>query len=141
MPRLSFLLSLCLLPFASGAEAQTPTPYPQADTVPIPTVLVAATTKTVRLDSDEVRHIQGSYVLANGWRLKVRPHSRYIDTTIDQQKPMRLLAVSSDKFVSGDGDVIMLFNRGDFNDEMLISYVPGPGLAQVIVGALPMAQR
>lgn len=79
--------------------------------------------------------------MANGWTLKVRTNLHDIDTTIDSEKPMRLLAVSSKKFVSGDGNVIMEFNRGDSGDDMMMSYIPGPGLAQVVVTSSPMAQR
>lgn len=54
---------------------------------------------------------------------------------------MRLLAVSADKFVSGDGKVTMEFNRGDFRDEMSMSYVPDALATEAIVISSEMAQR
>lgn len=79
--------------------------------------------------------------MSNGWSLKVRPATRYIDATIDTEKPLRLAAVSPDKFISGDGNVTMEFNLGEAGDEMRLSYVPAAGLAQVVVRSVPMAQR
>lgn len=137
---LSLLLSTSLLLLASSAGAQT-SPYPQPDTAPITTVVVSAATKTFFIDNDQSRKIAGYYSLSNGWDLKVRSSSRYIDATIDRQKPMRLLAVSPDKFVSGDGNVTMEFNRGAFGDEMMMSYVPDPRLAEVVIISSTIAQR
>jgi hypothetical protein len=135
---LVFPLSLGLL--ASSAVAQT-MPYPMADTAPVTTVQITAPAVPVRLREEEVRQIAGTYALSNGWRLKVRPASRFIDATIDREKPMRLLAVSADKFVSGDGKVTMEFNRGDFRDEMRMSYVPDALATEAIVISSEMAQR
>ncbi|MES2760047.1 MAG: hypothetical protein V4693_21955 [Pseudomonadota bacterium] len=79
--------------------------------------------------------------MSNGWYLKVRPARRFIDATIDNEKPMRLIAVSADKFVSGDGNVTMEFNLGDSGNEMMMRYVPDPRLATVIVVSTLTAQR
>lgn len=138
---MSRALSVSLVLISSGVAAQTTMPYPLPDTAPITTVQITAPSVPVRLGEDEVRQIAGTYALSNGWRLKVRPASRFIDATIDREKPLRLLAVSNDKFVSGDGKVTMEFNRGDFRDEMMMSYVPDALTAEVVVISSAIAQR
>ena len=67
--------------------------------------------------------------------------SRYIDARIDNEKPMRLRALSEDKFVSRDGSVIMQFNQGKYGEDMTMSYIPDRRLAQVVVISSRMAQR
>lgn len=136
----SFLLPAALLVAGASAYAQT-TPYPQPDAASISTVEVTAPARTVRLRDDEARQVAGTYAMSNGWKMKVQPASRYIDATIDQQKPIRLVALSADKFVSGDGRISMEFNRGDRQDEMLMRYSPGPDLADVVIGSSSVAQR
>jgi hypothetical protein len=140
MRPLSLLLPVSLLVLASSPNAQN-LPYPQADSAPISTVQVTAPVTPVLLFSGEAEQIAGSYAMSNGWHLKVQPGSRHIDATIDKQKPMRLLAVSPDKFVSRDGNVTMEFNQGSYGDDMTMSYVPDPRLAQVVVLSSRMAQR
>jgi hypothetical protein len=135
---LPLLLPASLLLLCSTVSAQSS--YPQSDEGPISTVQVSAPIKTVLLRAEQGREIAGSYAMSNGWRLKVRPSSRYIDATIDRQKPMRLLAVSADKFISNDGSVTMEFNQGDRNDEMTMSYTD-PRIAKVVVVSALLAQR
>lgn len=134
------LLPATLLALACSTSAQT-FPYPRDDAAPISSVQVRGPAKAVLLRPDQVREIAGFYAMSNGWSLKVRPATRYIDATIDTEKPLRLAAVSPDKFISGDGNVTMEFNLGEAGDEMRLSYVPAAGLAQVVVRSVPMAQR
>jgi hypothetical protein len=140
MSKFSILLSTILVLLASGTGAQT-MPYPQVDTAPVAAVVVTAAANTVRITDDQARQIAGIYAMSNGWKLKVLPSSRSIDAMIDRQKPIRLLAVSADKFVSGDGRVSMEFNRGNSGKEMMMSYVPDSGLADVVVISSSIAQR
>lgn len=140
MRPLSLLLPASLLVLASSTGAQTSS-YPQPDTAPISTVQVPAPATAVRIRQDQARQISGSYAMSNGWFLRVSTTSSYINATIDNEKPMRLLAVAPDKFVSGDGNVTMEFNRGDSGDDMVMSYVPDSRLAKVVVTSAPMAQR
>ena len=130
MRPLSLLIPASLLVLATGASAQTQ-PYPRPDTAPISTVTVTAPARTVRLMPDELRQIAGTYDMANGWRLEVRGKPEYIDATIDMEKPMRLKAVSKNKFVSGDGNVTMEFNQGT-GDDMKMSYVPDPSKPSMV---------
>lgn len=140
MSKFSILLSTILVLLASGTGAQT-MPYPQVDTAPVAAVVVTAAANTVRITDDQARQIAGIYAMSNGWKLKVLPSSRSIDAMIDRQKPIRLLAVSADKFVSGDGRVSMEFNPGNSGKEMMMSYVPDSGLADVVVISSSIAQR
>lgn len=130
MRPLSLLIPASLLVLATGAGAQTQ-PYPLPDTAPISTVTVTAPGKTIRLRPDEVKQIAGTYDMANGWRLEVRGRPEYIDATIDSEKPMRLKAVSKNKFVSGDGNVTMEFNQRT-GDDMKLSYIPDPSKPSMV---------
>lgn len=80
---------------------------------------------------DEIKQIAGNYDMDNGWQLEVRGKPDYIDATIDTQKPLRLRAVSKNKFVSGDGNVTMEFNPGG-DGEMKMSYVPDPSKPSMV---------
>ena len=139
MRPLSLLIPASLLAIASSTGAQT-LPYPQPDTA-MSTVQVTAP-KTVRIRADQAYQIGGTYEMSNGWYLKVRTAQRHIDATIDQEKPMRLLAVAPYKFASQDGSVTMDFNQGHWGEEMSMSYIPDPRLARVVVlSSTPIAQR
>jgi hypothetical protein len=140
MRPLSLLLPASLLLLASSPGAQN-LAYPHADSASVSSVQVTAPVKGVMLFADQAAQIARSYAMSNGWRLQVRTGSRHIDATIDNQRPMRLLAVSPDKFVSRDGNVTMEFNQGSYGDDMTMSYVPDPRLAQVVVLSSRMAQR
>ncbi|MBZ2209986.1 hypothetical protein [Massilia soli] len=139
MRPLSFLISTSLLVLAAGASAQTQ-PYPRPDTAPLTSVTVTAPERPVRLRPDEVRQIAGTYDMANGWRLEVRGRPEFIDATIDTEKPMRLKAVSKNKFVSGDGNVIMEFNQRT-GDDMKLSYVPDPSKPSMVSIPAQKARR
>lgn len=134
---------LLLLPasllLASSALAQT-LPYPRTEPA-MSTVQVTAPMKTVRIQPDQAYVIGGTYAMSNGWHLKVRTASRHIDATIDNQQPLRLFAVAPYQFASPDGNVRMEFNRGEWGEDMLMSYVPDPRLAQAIVLESRTAQR
>ena len=130
MRLLSLLIPASLLVLATGVGAQTQ-PYPLPDTAPISTVTVTAPGKAIRLRADEVRQIAGTYDMANGWRLEVRGKPEYIDATIDSEKPMRLKAVSKNKFVSGDGNVTMEFNQRT-GEDMKMSYIPDPSKPSMV---------
>ena len=130
MRPLSLLIPASLLVLAAGAGAQTQ-PYPRPDTAPISTVTVTAPAKAVLLRPEEVRQIAGTYDMANGWRMEVRGKPDYIDATIDTEKPMRLKPVSKNKFVTGDGNVVIEFNQGT-GDDMKLSYVPDPSKPSIV---------
>lgn len=139
MRHLSLLIPASLLVLAAGASAQTQ-PYPRPDTAPISTVTVTPPAKGVRLMPDEIKQIAGNYDMANGWQLEVRGKPDYIDATIDTEKPMRLRAVSKNKFVSGDGNVTMEFNQGPAHD-MTLSYVPDPSKPSMVSIPAQRAKR
>ena len=130
MRSLTFLIPASLLALAASTGAQTQS-YPPPDTAPISTVTVTAPAKAVRLMPDEVAQIAGTYDMANGWRLKVRGKAEYIDATIDTEKPLRLKAVSKNKFVSGDGNVTMEFKQGA-GEDMKLTYAPDPSKPSMV---------
>lgn len=134
------LLPATLLLFATGAGAQT-MPYPPPQAAPIASVQVTAPPKTVRIRSHEAQKIGGAYDLSNGWYLRVRTAARHIDAVIDDQPPIRLVAISPYRFASGDGNVTMHFNRGESGDDMVMSYVPDLRLGQRVVLGSTLAQR
>lgn len=136
----TLLLPASLLVLASSAGAQD-LPYPQPDTGSVSTVQVSPA-KTVRIRDEQAANIVGSYAMSNGWYLKVRPATRHIEAKIDDRAPLRLLAVAPYKFASPDGSVTMEFNRGNTGEDMLMSYMPDPRLARVVViSSAPLAQR
>lgn len=139
MRSLSLLLPASLFLLASTTGAQE-LPYPR-DTAPISTVQVTAPAKLMRIKPDQAQVIGGTYAMSNGWTMKVRTASRHIDASIDREQPIRLLPVAPYKFASGDGNVTMEFNRGEWGEDMLMSYVPDPRLAQVVVISSRVAQR
>lgn len=134
------LFPATLLLLATGTGAQT-MPYPPLQAAPIASVQVTAPPKTVRIRSDEARKIDGAYEMSNGWYLRVRTGARHLDAVIDDQQPIRLVAISRYQFVSGDGNVTMHFNRGDSGDDMVMSYVPDLRLGQRVVLGSQLAQR
>jgi len=60
---------------------------------PNQTVEVTPPAGTVRLRNDQAEQIGGVYDMANGWSVLVRAAARYVDVTIDGNRPMRLRAV------------------------------------------------
>ena len=138
----SLLLSASLLVLSASASANT-TPYPDAETpASASTVQVIAPAAAAFIPDGVAEQIRGNYGLSNGWRLKVqRVARRYIEARIDEQKPMRLRAISEDTFVSSNGMVTMQFNQGESGSDMMLSYVPDARLAQVVVLSSRLAQR
>jgi hypothetical protein len=139
MRSLFLLIPASLLVLATGAGAQTQ-PYPRPDTAPISTVTVTGAAKPVRLRPDEVKQIAGNYEMSNGWHMEVRGKPEYIDATIDTEKPLRLKAVSKNKFVSGDGNVVMEFNQNS-SDDMKLSYAPDPSKPSMVSIPAQKAKR
>ena len=135
--RLLLLAVPASLLLASHAGAQSGN-YPPPDTAAISTVQVTA---PVRLSDEQIQSVRGYYAMSNGWHLKVGKAARGIVAQIDQQPPIRMVAVTPDKFVSRDGNVTMDFNQGDNGDEMLMSYVPDQRLAIRYVVTATLAQR
>jgi hypothetical protein len=142
MRTLSLILSPCLLLLASGASAQTQH-YPLTEPESISRVEVVAQSKSFQFREYEAEAISGAYAMSNGWRMKVDPASDGIVAQIDKQRPIRLVALSPDRYASADGNVSMEFNRGPLGDDMLMSYVPDSRTAQVIVvtAKTTLAQR
>jgi hypothetical protein len=136
MRHLSLMLIPALLVPASGTQAQTP----QTD-APVAVVQVKPLDGPYRLRNEQARQIAGTYEMSNGWSIDVRPDMRHVDVAIDRNRPLRLLAVSSRKFVSGDGNVTMEFSRGNDDNDMTLRYVPGLGMAEVVLTSASFAQR
>lgn len=132
MKVLYLAIPVALILAAPNAGAQS-TDYPATDSTTLPTVQVTAPPRTIHVSENEAAQISGAYQMSNGWRLKVTPARGGIVAAIDRERPMRLLAVSADKYVTRDGNVTMEFNRGADRDEMAMSYVPRSNLAAVVV--------
>lgn len=143
MRPLSLLLPASLLVLGSSVLAQTTPagPASQSAATPISTVQVSPAVQGRRIPSDHAQQLAGTYAMSNGWQLQVRAKSRFISASINQEEPIRLVQVAPYKFASGDGNVRMEFNQGEWGDDMTMSYVPDPRLAQVVVISSKMAQR
>jgi len=139
MRPLTLVMTVSLLMIAADAAAQSR--YPVTGSEAISSVQVRAPARTVRVYQEQLDAVRGTYALSNGWRLKVNSAAGGISAQIDRQPAMHLVALSPDRFTSYDGNVTMEFNRGDTGDDMLMSYVPDPRVAQVIVVRATLAQR
>jgi hypothetical protein len=136
---LIFPVSL-LLASNAGAQAQNdPSTEPGATS----RVQVMAPTQPFQFWDYEAEAISGAYAMSNGWHMKVDPASDGIVARIDKRPPIRLVAVSRDKYATRDGNIWMEFNRGTRGDDMFMSYVPDSRTAQVIVvtAKATLAQR
>jgi hypothetical protein len=125
---------------ASSAHAQALQPVEPASTS-IAVVEVKPGDGPYRLRNEQARQIAGMYEMSNGWSVDVRPDMRHVDVVINRDRPLRLLAISSRKFVSGDGNMTLEFSRGNDDHDMTLRYVPGTGLAEVVVTSASFAQR
>jgi hypothetical protein len=136
----SLLYFPALLMLASGTHAQALQPIG-----PGPASIAVVGVKPVdgpyRLRNEQARQIAGMYEMSNGWSIDVRPDMRHVDVVINQSRPLRLLAITSRKFVSGDGNVTMEFSRGNDDNDMTLRYVPDKGLAEVVLTSASFAQR
>jgi hypothetical protein len=141
MRYLSLILPASLLVLASSAGAQSQY-HLSTQSGATSEVQVIAQAQPFQFYDYEAEAISGGYAMANGWRLKVDPSSNGIVARIDKGHPIKLTAVSRDKYVTSDGNMWMEFNRGR-GDDMVMSYVPDTGTAQVVVvGATStLAQR
>jgi len=137
---LSLLLPASLVLLASNAGAQSKN-YPLTQPEPTSTVEVTAPAPVFQFWHYQAEVISGAYAMSNGWRMVVEPAADGIVARIDKQRPIRLVALSPDRFTTRDGNVWMEFNRGEGGEDMLMSYVPDPRLAQVVVVTATVAQR
>jgi hypothetical protein len=131
-----------LLLAASHAGAQTQA-YPSTAPEPTSQVQVRPPAQPFQFWDYEAEYVSGAYAMSNGWRMKVDPTRDGIVAQIDKERPMRLVAVSPDRYASRDGNVWMEFNRGTDGGDMLMSYVPNARTAQVVVvtGSTRLAGR
>ena len=138
--------SLLLLAASAGAQNAQPTQpdyYLSTQSGATSKVQVVAPAQPYVFQDHDAEWISGAYAMSNGWRLKVDPSRDGIVARIDKRHPIKLTAVSPDRYVTSDGNIAMEFNRGAYGDQMLMSYVPDTRTAQVVVvGSAPrLAQR
>jgi hypothetical protein len=130
--RISFTaipLSLLLVSPFAGAQSHD---YPLTDESVISTVQVRPTLKPFPITEQQTEAIKGDYALTNGWHLRVKSSYKGIIAQVDQQRPMNLVAVSEDRFVTRDGNVAMEFNQGGLGEDMTMSYVPTSRVAAML---------
>jgi hypothetical protein len=129
---------------ASNAAAQSQSQshdYPMTGDQSVSTVRVTAPPRAFEANLAQIDWISGGYRMSNGWRLDVQSAADGIVARIDRERPMHLIAVSDDNYVTADGNVAMAFNRGARGDEMSMSYVPRSNLAATVVLESNLAQR
>ena len=142
MRSMFLMLPASLLLLASHAGAQTQA-YPMTDPEQTSRVQVTAPPQPFQFWDYEAEFISGAYAMSNGWHMKVDPARDGIVAQIDKQHPMRLVAVSPNRYATRDGNVWMEFNRGPGGEDMLMSYVPDIRSAQTVVvtATARLAQR
>lgn len=138
MRPLFLILGASLLLASSAGAQEQDRPSAGSD---VSQVQVTAPTQPFRFWEYEAEAITGAYAMSNGWRMKINPAQDGIVAQIDRRHPIRLIAQSRSRYVSRDGNVIMEFNRGVDQDEVLMSYVLDDRLAQSIVVTATLAQR
>jgi len=136
MRPMSLLFIPALLVLATGTQAQTLQPDD-----PVAVVQVKPFDGPYRLRNEQARQIAGMYEMSNGSSVEVRPDMRHVDVVVDRNRPMRLLAMSPRTFVSGDGSTTLEFSRGNDDNDMTLRYVPGVGLAEVVLTSASFVQR
>ncbi|GAB3467459.1 hypothetical protein GCM10027321_34950 [Massilia terrae] len=122
-------LSLLLVSPLAGAQSHD---YPLTGDTVISTVQVRPTLHPFPVTEQQTEAIKGDYALTNGWHLRVQSSYKGIIAQIDQQRPMSLIALSEDKFVTRDGNVAMEFNQGTIGEDMTMSYVPTSNVAALL---------
>jgi hypothetical protein len=129
---------LMVSPYA-GAQSQD---YPLIEHSEVSTIQVRAD-RPYHFTAQKTEDIKGTYDLSNGWTLHVRPAAhRGIIAQIDSQPPMRLVALSDDRFTTVDGNVQMHFDLGSLGDDMSMTYVPSSrSVAWITVTSNTMAAR
>jgi hypothetical protein len=133
---MSLMFIPALLVLTPGTQAQSLQPDD-----PVAVVQVKPMDGPYRLRNEQARQIAGMYEMSNGSSVEVRPDMRHVDVVVDRNRPMRLLAMSSRKFVSGDGNVTLEFSRGNDDNDMTLRYVPDSGLAEVVLTSASFVQR
>jgi hypothetical protein len=134
------ILPASLLLLVTGVSAQTQS-YPLTEPGAMSSVQVPAPAQEYAFWNDDAEAVSGGYAMSNGWRMKVEPSYNGVIAQIDKQRPIRLIAMSRDRYVSRDGNVSMQFNQGTRGDDVLMSYVPDTRTAQVVVVTATLAQR
>ena len=135
---LIFPVSLLLLASSAGAQTQHNS---QTEPESVSQVQVTAESLPFQFRDYEAEAISGGYKMSNGWRMKVDPSADGIVAQINKERPIKLVAVSRDRYIAPNGNVFMEFNRGAQGDEMLMSYVPNSRTAQRVVITSTLAQR
>lgn len=120
-------LSLLLVTPFAGAQSHD---YPLTDES-VSTVRVHHQ-RGFPVTEQQTEAVKGDYALTNGWHLRVRSEYKGIEAQIDKERPMHLIALSGDKYVTEDGNVAMEFNLGALGDDMIMDYVPRSDVAAVL---------
>ncbi len=139
----SVLLSLSaviVLVASCGARAQA-LPVVAGEPNVLPEIQVVAAMPRYPIKLKEARAVRGIYQMSNGWTMEVNPDWRRVFVQLNQGKPVEVVPLSADKFVSADGNMAMEFNLGTAGDEMVLRYVPDAATAQVVVLTATLAQR
>jgi hypothetical protein len=133
----SVLLSLSTLAVLSAAGGA----WAQAQPAALPEIAVLAALPRYPIKLREARAIRGVYDMSNGWTIEVRPDWRRVFVEINGRKPLEVIPISADKFVSRDANMALEFNRGNGGDEMVLRYAPGGVAAQAVVATSRLARR
>lgn len=132
-----------VIPLQAIAQA-TPAATIDSDAAQAPSqVQVSGQSRRHRLDAYEAKKVAGTYAMSNGWTLHVVPRKTQVFVSINDGKPIALIAQTADRFASADGNIATVFNQGSWEDEVVMSYVPTGALAseRVVIGSGTLAAR
>lgn len=139
MRRLLLAIPAALLLVSPHAGAQSQD-YPLIEHNDVSTVHVTAGRSHAAVQRND--DLKGTYELANGWSLHVRPVARGLIAQIDSQAPMRLIALTENHYTTADGNVQMQFDPASYGQDMTMSYVPSSRIvAWITVSSTTLASR
>lgn len=134
------LSTLVVLAAGGGACAQA-LPAAPGEPAVLPEIQVLASMPRYPIKLKEASAVRGIYEMSNGWTMEVRPDWRRVFVEINGRRPVEVIALSPDKFVSRDGSMAMEFNLGTGGNEMVLRYVPDALAARAVVATATLARR
>jgi hypothetical protein len=137
------LAAVCAVVVPIEALAQQAAPPAAQSDESLTQVQVSGQARRHRLDASEARAVAGTYAMSNGWTMHVVPHVNEVRVSINDGAPITLIAQTSSRFASADGNIDTVFNQGPWQEDVTMSYVPEGALSaqRVVIGSAPLAAK
>lgn len=116
------VLPLLLLATALAPASVLAAPQAAPDGQAMSKIDVPGTTPVYRMRPAEVDQVKGVYLLDNGVTFQVSSERRKLFAQFGQARPVELVAVAENRFVSADRRVTMALRPVAFGDEIMLTY-------------------